>query len=383
MLILLQRNFLKIIVNVKRKLNILQVLPSLNSGGVEKGTLEIADYLLKKGHTSFVISGGGRLVEKLVFDGSRHLKLNIGKKSPFTLFLIPILLAFILKNKIDIIHARSRLPAWIVYITLKLIPKSKRPYFVTTVHGLNSISWYSKIMTLGDKVIVVSKFIQKFIADTYYTDINKVYLIHRGVPINLKKLSQVKFRKWNKKFELEINNIRGNKILSISARLSRTKGIEIFINLINKLILDGKKIHGLIVGEAKSENYLNIIRKKIKILGIENHISILGYRPDVYEILQYSDISFCLSELPEPFGRGVIESIKIGTPVIGFDIGGAGEQLRDIFPEGLIKKNDFNALYLKTNEFLFKKPVIKKTNLYSLELMQKKTLDLYLSFYKK
>lgn len=361
-----------------KKINIAQVLPSLQSGGVERGTLEIARYLVEKGHGSFVISAGGRLVEELKKNGSHHLNLPIGKKSLFTFLLIPKIIRFFHKNKIDIVHVRSRFPAWIVYIALFFISKNNRPFFVTTVHGFNSVSLYSKIMTKGDRVIVVSNFIKKFIIDTYKVEEKKICMIHRGVPNNLGTNNIRNFNLWKKEFENEFKNCKNKKVLTISARLSRTKGIEIFIDLINSILAFDNNIHGLIVGEAKSKNYLNKLHKKIKVFNLEKNISITGYRSDIYNILQYSYLTYCLSEVPEPFGRGVIESIKLGTPVIAFNHGGAGEQLKEIFPEGMINFRDFYGLQNKTKSFLKKRPQIFKTTKFSLTKMKEKTLDVYL-----
>jgi len=361
---------------MKKKLNILQVLPSLESGGVERGTLELANYLVSKGHGSYVISFGGRLVKELTDHGTKHTKINIGRKSLFTFLYIPKIIHFIKENKIDIVHVRSRFPAWVIYMALFFVGKN-RPRFVTTVHGYNSVSIYSKIMTKGDKVVVVSKFIQDFIIKTYKVNKSKTVLIHRGVPTQLKPLKKNEFLLWKKSFKKNFTQLRDCKILILSARVSRTKGIEVFINLIEKLVKEKRKIHGIIVGEAKSSHYHNQLIKKINELGIEKKVTFLGYREDIYNIIQYSDISYCLSSTPEPFGRGVIESIKLGTPVIAFDHGGAGEQLKEIFPEGLVKNNDFINLYEKSVTFLNKKPTIKKTNSFSLETMVKKTLDLY------
>jgi len=361
---------------MKTKLNILQILPSLESGGVERGTLEIAKFLVEQGHNSYVISSGGRLVNKLKDDGSNHENMNIGKKSIFTLFIIPRLIKFIKKNKIHIVHVRSRLPAWIAYFAIFFILRNK-PHFVTTVHGYNSPSLYSKVMTKGDIVIVVSNFIKNHIINTYKVDPNKVKLIYRGVPVTLQKLNTSKFNIWKRKFEKEFTQFKNNKVLTISARISKTKGIDVFIDLINNLINYDKNIHGLIVGEAKSKSYLKYLEKKINKLNLKNRISIIGYRSDIYNIIQYSEMTFCLSSLPEPFGRGVIESIKIGTPVIGFHSGGSGEQLKKIFPIGLVKENDFNKLLQKTKNFLENRPMVKDTTIFTLEEMQKKTMKIY------
>ena len=111
----------------KKNITVLQVLPALESGGVEKGTLEVAKFLVEKGHRSIVISKGGRLLKLLIKSGSEHLKLDIGKKSLLTLKYIPVLIKFIKINNIDIIHVRSRFPAWIIYFTLKFISKKISP----------------------------------------------------------------------------------------------------------------------------------------------------------------------------------------------------------------------------------------------------------------
>ena len=112
---------------LNKKITILQVLPDLNSGGVEKGTLEVNKYLTEKGHRSIVISNGGRMVDKLINDNGEHYKLAVGKKTFLTLFTIPKLISFIKMNKIDVVHARSRLPAWVCYFALRFVEKNIRP----------------------------------------------------------------------------------------------------------------------------------------------------------------------------------------------------------------------------------------------------------------
>jgi len=360
---------------------ILQVLPSLNSGGVERGTLEMADFIVKKKYNSIVISGGGRLVESLENSGSRHIELNIGKKSPLALLNIPKIISIIKKYNIDLIHARSRLPAWIIYLALKFIPKKIRPFFVTTIHGYNSVSFYSSIMTKGDRVIVVSESLKKFVFKNYKIEKNKVFLIHRGVPKNLSvNKNDKEFKKWNSVWQASNRNIRGRAILTLPSRLSRRKGIELFLKLIQKLKEQNLKVVGLIVGDAKSKNYLEEIQVMIKKLNIQDHILLLGFRPDIYNIMSISHIVFSIQTVPESFGRIVVESIKIGTPVIGFNHGGAGEQLKHIFPEGIVKLNNEEELFRKTLLFLEKKPKVKKFNMFTLEEMKEKTLSVYKSF---
>ena len=218
-----------------KKLNILQVLPALESGGVERGTLEIAEYIVKKGHNSYVISSGGRLVKKLIEGGSKHFQLSIGHKSPFALFTIFKLLKIYKEHNIDIVHARSRLPAWLVFLSLKFIFFRDRPKFVTTIHGYNSISFYSSIMTKGDVVIIVSNALKNFIFKNYKINKTKVFVNHRGVEDLTKKFNQSHMSKWETKWTKENQYLKNKIILTLPARISRHKGIEDFIYQIFKI----------------------------------------------------------------------------------------------------------------------------------------------------
>ena len=366
-----------------KKLNILQILPDLESGGVERGTLEIAEYLVKKGHNSYVVSSGGRLVNNLIDGGSVHFHLPIGKKSPVALLSIYKLLKIYKQYKIDIVHVRSRLPAWIVLLSFKFLSASQRPKFVTTIHGYNSISYYSSIMTKGDAVIIVSNALKKFILKNYDVDKSKIFLNYRGVA-DLKNIkSRKNFLNWKLNWFNKNKHLKEKKILTLPTRISRRKGIEEFIDLISYLKGINFIVHGLIVGESKSIRYLRDLENKIKHLCLQQNITFLGYRSDIYEIMSISDIVFSLSSIPESFGRTVIESIKLRTPVIGLNHGGVGEQLSMIFPEGLVDLNVKNLLQKKTVNFIKKKPSVKRTNLFKLIDMQKNTLKVYKLILKK
>lgn len=366
----------------KKNLTVAQILPSLNSGGVEKGTIEIANFLVKKKVKSIVISEGGRLVSDLKQNGSDHILLNVGTKNPLVIFCLPKLIKIILEKKIDIIHARSRLPAWISFIALKFIKKNKRPFFVTTVHGFNSISFYSSIMTKGDKVIAVSNSIKNFILNNYNVDKKKITVIHRGLPKNFKvDISESDYKSWKKLFFSSFPILKNKKILLFPSRISRNKGLEDFIDLIKNLKKEKLNIIGLVVGEAKSENYYDEIKSLIRRMNLTNDIIFLGYRSDIYRIITISKILYAIQRVPESFGRVVVEGIRLGTPVIGYNHGGVGEQLEKIFPNGLVNYADRDKLRKLTLEFISKKQKIKKTNLFSLEEMCKKTLNLYKSFF--
>ena len=373
-------NMKKINTNFK-KMVVVQVLPSLISGGVEKGTLEVAKHLSKNGHSSIVISNGGRLVDQLINDGSTHIKWPIGKKSILTFFYIIRLVALIKKKNIDIIHVRSRLPAWIVFIALKFINKEIRPHFITTVHGFNSVSLYSSIMTKGDRVIVVSNSIRKFISKNYNIDQSKVILNYRGIEPKEFKRDLILTKSWLKAWREEFPVLNKKVILSIPSRITRRKGHEDFLELLLRLKKDKFNVHGLIIGDAKNkkDRYQAELEKKIIDSEIQELVTFTGFRHDVKNIIAVSNIVYSLSSEPESFGRTVIESIKLKTPVIGYDHGGVGEQLKLLFPEGLVIPKNMPELYKKTKIFIKENPPVKETNLFQLNDMLKNTMNIYIN----
>ena len=141
-----------------RPLTVVQLLPALNAGGVERSTVEIAAALTAVGHRAVVISAGGRLLPALLASGAEHIALPIGRKSPWSLRHIPTLRRIFRELEADIVHARSRLPAWLTVAALRGMSRNdhrRSPHFVTTAHGLNSSGRYSRVMARGERVICV------------------------------------------------------------------------------------------------------------------------------------------------------------------------------------------------------------------------------------
>ena len=365
--------------NNLKKLTIVQVLPALDSGGVERGTLEISKYLISKNQRSIVISEGGRMSRKLVKEGGQHIQLPIGKKSLLTLRIIPKLINIFNKNNVDIIHIRSRFPAWICFIATTFMPHSKRPSIVTTFHGPYSINWYSSIMAKGDAVIAVSKMIKSYILNNYKINPEKIFLNYRGVDVKefpyLFKPEKLWIHKWNKDYPKSQNKI----LLTLPARVTRWKGQIDFLHIIALLSKKHPNIHGLIVGNVAVNklSFLKELKDKAIKLNIEDKISFIGHRSDLKEIMSISKIVFSLSNEPEAFGRTTIESLKIGVPVIGYGHGGVGEQLKEVFSEGIIKKGDIPAAVNLCKAWIKKTPKVAKTNLFNLETMQSNTLKIY------
>ena len=205
-----------------RQLTVLQVLPALNSGGVEKGVLEVANALVHKGHKSLVMSEGGRLVQQLIDDGSEHFNWSIGKKSLLTFLLIPKLRRFLVEHRVDIVHVRSRLPAWLVYLAWRGMDKATRPRFVTTVHGFYSVSWYSAIMTKGEKVIAVSESVKDYILKNYTNvDEDKIKVIHRGIDRDEYLFGFKPESSWLANWYEQYPQLKGKKVVTLPGRVTR------------------------------------------------------------------------------------------------------------------------------------------------------------------
>ena len=148
-------------------MRVLQLLPELKLGGVERGTVDLSEYLVSMGHESAVVSAGGGLVQKLSDHGATHFSLPIAKKNFQALTQISSLRKIYDEYQPDIIHVRSRFPAWINYLALKQIPLRRRPIVISTFHGLYSKPFYSKSMSYANEVIAISSTVQDYVLKNY------------------------------------------------------------------------------------------------------------------------------------------------------------------------------------------------------------------------
>jgi glycosyltransferase involved in cell wall biosynthesis len=362
------------------KLTVLQMLPSLNSGGVERGTLEVSRALVQAGHDSRVMSAGGRMVSELEQAGSQHLTWAVGKKSLFTLKYISRLRHYLENNPVDILHARSRLPAWIAYLAWKKMDPATRPRFITTVHGLYSVKKYSSIMTRGEVVIAVSNTIKQYILNNYpNVDEHNIRVIYRGVDANEFPYQYTPDQLWMDKWLEQYPQLKGNKIITLPGRLTRLKGHSDFIKLMAAISKNHPHVVGLIVG-PEDENrsaYAEEIRQQVNTAGLQQKMIFTGHRSDMREIYAVSDIVLSLSKQPESFGRTTLEALSLGTPVIAYNQGGVGEILNAIYPEGCVVPDDLNELISRVNDFLEISKPVPEQHTFMLQDMLSATLKLY------
>lgn len=363
-----------------RPLTIVQVLPALESGGVERGTLEVGKYLAAHGHRSLVLSAGGRLVGQLLAEGSEHVTWDLGRKSLWTLRHVFRLRRFLRENRVDILHVRSRMPAWVCHLAWRGMPAEARPHLVSTVHGLYSVNRYSAVMTRGEAVIAVSRTIESYIYGHYpATERSRVVVIPRGVDRAAYPFAYQPAAAWLERWRGEYPELLGKRVLLLPGRITRLKGHEDFLRLIAALRARGMPVHGLIVGgaEARKQAYLDEIQGLVDSLGLRAAVSFTGQRSDLKEIMAVSDIVLSLSTQPESFGRTVLEALSLGKPVIGYDHGGVGEQLAALLPDGRVPLGDAAALEDKTARWLARPPSVPTAHPYTLENMLEATLALY------
>jgi glycosyltransferase involved in cell wall biosynthesis len=361
-------------------MKVIQMLPALDSGGVERGTLELSRYLVRHGHESIVISEAGRMLEQLLSEGARHYPWSVGAKRLSSLKWISRVRQLLEDEQPDILHLRSRLPAWIGYLAWRKLPASKRPHLVTTVHGPYTVNRYSAVMTKGERVIAVSNMISRYIEDNYpKVDPAVIRVIHRGVDRDHYPIGFTPEEQWLTAWSEEFPNLHGQFIVTLPARLTRWKGQVDFVRIIAELNRKGVPAYGLMEGGAhkRKQDFASELETQIEQAGMQGKILMLGNRRDLREILAQSDIVLSLSLDPEAFGRTTIEALSLGTPVIGYDHGGVSEQLQAVLPEGRVPVGEWQAVAEKIALWRDQPPEVAPEHPFTLENMLGKTLAVY------
>ncbi|MDP3921581.1 MAG: lipopolysaccharide heptosyltransferase II [Candidatus Omnitrophota bacterium] len=297
-------------------MKVLQVLPSLDVGGVERGVIDLARAMRKRGEEIVVISSGGALVAQLHKMGVTHYALPVHRKSLFSLALVPRIARIIQREHVDVVHARSRVPAWLAWLAAR---QTQTP-FVTTCHGYYSNHLLSRVMGWGKRVIVISRIIGRHMIDDFGVSPERIRLIHRG--LDLQHFTHRPIVK---------RTPRIFRILNIG-RLSPIKGQLEFLRAVHLLRRDLQQIEVCLVGsEGKGKHkYTELLKQTVRQLGLEACVKFLGTRRDIPELLRGADLLVLSTLVPEAFGRVVIEAGAVGCPVVSTRVGG----VLDIIDEG-------------------------------------------------
>lgn len=363
-----------------RRLTVVQLLPALEAGGVERSTLEIAEALIDEGHRAIVVSKGGRLLPRLHAIGAEHIVLDIGHKSPWTFRHVPALRRLFVEVSADIVHARSRMPAWVGWRALEGMG-DMRPHFITTAHGLNSPSRYSAIMARGERVLCVSDVVREYLLRHYpHTDPQRLRVIPRGIDPSRFPRVLMPDRGMRTHFSIDHPQLGGDgPLLLLPGRGTRLKGHADALELLGALRRDGMDARLWMPGALDPDRaaYTNELQARARALGIAGALAITASTDAMAEAYAASDMVLQLSRKPEAFGRTVIEALAVGRPVLGWAHGGVGELLAQLQPEGAVMPFDMNELQQRACALLAHPPMPASTIPYTLQAMQNATMDVY------
>ncbi len=310
-------------------MKILQVTAALDQGGVERGTVEMAAFIVSQGAQSFVASQGGRLVNDLETGGTKHFLLPLASRNPLTIIYSAWQLRKIIcREKIDLLHARSRAPAWATFFAGKLTGVK----MVTTFHGTHRIQnrvkkWYNSVMVRGVRVIAISMFIKNHILQNYITDEAVIDVAPRGFDPAVFDLDLIS-DKQQQALKQQLGLTARTAVISLPGRLTRWKGQILFLEALAQLQeLEWQAL--LIGGGGKKAAYVNELKLVVEKLGIEDRVIFVGDQKDIVPYYAISDLVVSASTEPEAFGRVAVEAQAMAKPIIASAHGGSLETVKD------------------------------------------------------
>ncbi|MBI3333741.1 MAG: lipopolysaccharide heptosyltransferase II [Candidatus Omnitrophica bacterium] len=311
-------------------LTVLQIVPSLAGGGVETGTVDLARSLVSKGHRAIVISSGGPLVSLLEAAGAIHYTLPVHRKVPWTILPLSRRVAEVVESHaVDVIHARSRVPALIGFlawrqvagrVSFRLGGRQQVPAFVTTAHGYYARHLFSRVMGWGRFVIAISERVARHMIDDFHVPPQRVRMIPRGVDLGRFTFHEPRRQPAQ----------AGWRICAIG-RITPIKGHRDLLRAFSIVVKNFPRAHLSIVGAASADHqgYLRDLQTLVSRLGIEGKVEFAGHNPDVPRLLTQMDLLVLPSTGQEAFGRVLIEAGAAGVPVVATQVGGVAEVVAD------------------------------------------------------
>jgi glycosyltransferase involved in cell wall biosynthesis len=367
---------------------ILQVLPRLDSGGVERGTIEITEAISRAGMKALVVSGGGQLLPHINHAGGEHITLPLYRKNPFVIYRNALRLARIIRERnVSLVHARSRAPAWAAYLAAKW---TGIPY-MATYHGVYSATngykkRYNKVMVLGQRVIAISQFVRNHIIAEYQIDPALIRLIPRGVDFSTfgeQLVIPERIAALTRSWRLPDEHV---PVIFCPARISPVKGQDVLIEAL-KLLKDREFLCIIAGKEDGHEGYREALQQQIIEGGLEGKVRMTDPTNYMNEAYQLSEIVVVPSVKPEAFGRVAIEAQALGRVVVAADHGGVSETIIPnetgyLVPPGNAETMAHAIAFALDRDDATKRAMAKFARAhvqkhFSSELMKELTLDVY------
>lgn len=331
---------------------VMQVIPSLGAGGAEQGCIDVAAELVKSGATSIVVSNGGVRIPELLRGGTLHIDLPVHSKNPLTMWKnIGRLRRLIKKHDVDIVHARSRAPAWSAWKAC--IGTSAK--FMTTCHAPFNISgnvkrFYNSSIAKGERVIAISHYVKDYLLKNYQIDEKNIRVIHRGVALERFHPSSV--------VPLHLIRLSGEwrlpdgcTIVMMPGRITRWKGHHVLIDAIAKL--NREDVFCVLIGDDQGRTeYRQELEQTIAEKNLEGRVRIIGHCNDMPAAYTLSTVVVSASTDPEGFGRVPIEAQAMGRAIVATNHGGAMETVIDGVTGWLVPPNDADAIAKAIQEAL-------------------------------
>ena len=366
----------------------MQILPSLITGGVERGAIDVTQALTIAGWRAIVVSSGGPMMHEVERAGGLHIQFPAESKNPITAYRnIGRLVRLIKKHKVDILHARSRVPAW---SALRAARKTGTK-FITTFHGNYNAGnplkkFYNSVMARGDLVIAISQFIGDQVCDRYGVPAEKVRVVPRGADIRFfdpAAVSPERVIQLSEAWRVPDDAT----VVMLPGRLTRWKGHKVMLEALSRL--EGREgLRCIMVGSDQGrEAYNKELQEDIVRLGLESVVHLPGDCRDMPAAFMLADLVVSASTDAEAFGRVVVEAQAMGRPVIATDHGAARETVTHGENGWLVPPNDASALVnvmrealsidTEARDIIARRGIANVRENYTKDLMGERTMTVY------
>lgn len=366
--------------------HVIQIIPSLSAGGAEQACVDIAIALKSAGHRATIVSSGGVLVRKVQEAGVEHVTRPVHSKNPVIMLANAFWLAdYAKRHKADILHVRSRAPAWSVYAASRMagIP------FLSTFHAAYKFSspikkFYNSVMARSDRIIAISKFIARHIHDVYGVGAERIRTIPRGIDMDrLDPVQVTETRRAAMRTEWQVKD--GDQIILLPGRLSPIKGHTVFIEALARM--KAQNVIAVILGDDQGRTgYRQTLKELIAAKGLTDRVRMIDHTQDMPAAYSLVRLVVAPSLVPEGFGRVPVEAMAMGVPVIATNLGGYTETITNETEGALVPPHDAKALAdamdrvlsLPLPDDVTRQALRDKANrLYNKKTMIAATLDVY------